>query len=47
MVTSITLSVFAARRSHTNGSVLAGTKSTPVKSAPAQTPPAQPATPTH
>ena len=47
MVTSITLSVFAARRSHSNGSVLEGTKSAPVKSAPAQTPPAQPVTPNH
>src|ERR1700691_1726031 len=47
MVTSITLSVFAARRSHSSGSVLEGAKSTPVKSAPAQTPPAQPATPNH
>jgi preprotein translocase subunit SecG len=49
MVTSITLSVFAARRSHSSGSVLEGTKATPVKSVPpAQKPPApepQPMTP--
>ncbi len=47
MVTSITLSIFAARHAHSSGSVLEGTKSAPVKSAPAQTPPATPATPTH
>jgi len=35
MITSITLSVFAARRSHRSGSVLEGTQSTPTKSAPA------------
>ena len=50
MVTSITLSVFAARRSRSTGSVLEGTKSVPVKTAPvsqppAQQAPAQPATP--
>jgi preprotein translocase subunit SecG len=49
MVTSITLSVFAARRSHSSGSVLEGTKSAPVKTLPpAQKPPApepQPMTP--
>lgn len=49
MITSITLSVFAARRSHSSGSVLEGTKSAPTKSVPpAQKPPApepQPMTP--
>jgi preprotein translocase subunit SecG len=49
MLTSITLSVYAARRSHLSGSVLEGTKSAPVKSVPpAQKPPApepQPMTP--
>ncbi len=41
MVTSITLSIFAARRSHSSGSVLEGTRSAPVKALPpAQTPPA-------
>jgi preprotein translocase subunit SecG len=49
MITSITLSVFAARRSHSTGSVLEGTKSAPTKSVPpAQKPPApepQPMTP--
>src|ERR1700679_718835 len=41
MITSITLSVFAARRSHSSGSVLSGTKSAPTKSVPpAQQPPA-------
>jgi preprotein translocase subunit SecG len=49
MVTSITLSVYAARRSHSSGSVLEGTKSAPAKSVPpAQTPTApepQPMTP--
>jgi len=49
MVTSITLSVYAARRSHSSGSVLEGTKPAPVKSLPpAQQPPApepQPITP--
>lgn len=34
MITSITLSVFAARHSHSSGSVLEGTKSAPVKSVP-------------
>ena len=45
MVTSITLSIFAARRSHRTGSVLEGTRSAPTKpAAPAQkpaTPPSQ------
>ena len=41
MITSITLSIFAARRSRSTGSVLEGTKSTPVKTAPASQPPAQ------
>jgi preprotein translocase subunit SecG len=36
MVTSITLSVFTARRSHHTGSVLEGTRSAPAKSAPAK-----------
>jgi preprotein translocase subunit SecG len=49
MVTSITLSVFAAKRSHHTGSVLEGTKSAPVKSAPAPqkapSPEPQPVTP--
>jgi preprotein translocase subunit SecG len=49
MVTSITLSVFAARRSHHSGSVLEGTRSTPVKTAPVQpkspSPEPQPMTP--
>jgi preprotein translocase subunit SecG len=40
MITSITLSVFAARHSRSSGSVLEGTKSAPVKSAPAQKTPA-------
>ena len=35
MLTSITLSIFASRRSASTGSVLQGTKSTPTKSAPA------------
>jgi preprotein translocase subunit SecG len=43
MLTSITLSVFTARRSHRIGSVLEGTKSTPVRTAPAQPKPAIPA----
>jgi len=42
MVTSITLSVFAARRSHRSGSVLEGTRSAPAKSAPAQPKPVAP-----
>jgi preprotein translocase subunit SecG len=49
MCTSITLSVFSARRTHTSGSVLEGTRSAPAKSAPAQrpaTPAQQPAAPT-
>jgi preprotein translocase subunit SecG len=49
MITSITLSVFAARRAHSSGSVFQGTKSAPIKSLPpAQKPPApepQPMTP--
>jgi len=49
MVTSITLSVFAARRSHSTGSVLEGTRSAPAKTTPAvPKPPApepQPMTP--
>jgi preprotein translocase subunit SecG len=49
MITSITLSVFAARRAHSSGSVFQGTKSVPIKSLPpAQKPPApepQPMTP--
>ncbi len=36
MLTSITLSVFAVRRSHRTGSVLEGTRSAPAKSAPAK-----------
>jgi len=49
MVTSITLSIFAARRSHRSGSVLEGTRSAPTKSAaPAQKPAApQPTAPIH
>ena len=49
MVTSITLSIFAARRSHRSGSVLEGTRSAPAKSgAPAQKPAVpQPTTPIH
>jgi len=42
MLTSITLSVFAARRSHRTGSVLEGTRSAPTKSAPATPKPAAP-----
>ena len=38
MLTSMTLWVFAARRSHASGSVLSGTKA----AVPAKTPPAQP-----
>lgn len=49
MITSISLSVAAAKRSRSNGSVLDGTKSVPVKTVPpAQKPPApepQPMTP--
>ena len=36
MLTSITLSVFAARRANRTGSVLEGTRSAPTKSVPAQ-----------
>ena len=43
MITSITLSVYAARRSGTSSSVLQGLKSQPVKTQPAPTP--APATP--
>jgi len=43
MLTSMALTVFAARRSHASGSVFAGTKSTaPAKTAPAQPKPATP-----
>lgn len=42
MVTSITLSVFAARRGHRSGSVLEGTKSVPTKSLPAAPKPPSP-----
>lgn len=42
MLTSITLSVFAARRAHRTGSVLEGTRSAPAKSAPATPKPAAP-----
>ena len=49
MLTSITLSIFASRRSASTGSVLDGTKSVPTKTAPAPTqkpaPAPQPATP--
>jgi preprotein translocase subunit SecG len=49
MLTSITLSVFAARRSNRGSSVLEGTHSAPVKTAPAQpkspSPEPQPITP--
>jgi preprotein translocase subunit SecG len=49
VLTSITLSVFAARRSNRSGSVLEGTRSTPTKSAPVQqqtpAPEPQPMTP--
>ena len=43
MLSSITLSVFAARRSHRLGSVFEGSKSAPAKTAPAQSKPAAPA----
>ncbi len=43
MITSITLSVYAAKRTGAPGSVLQGLKSQPVKTQPAQTP--APATP--
>jgi preprotein translocase subunit SecG len=36
MLTSITLSVYTARRAHVSGSVLEGTHSAPAKSAPAK-----------
>jgi preprotein translocase subunit SecG len=48
MVTSITLSVFASRRSNRSGSVLGGTRPAATKPAPVQKPPApepQPMTP--
>jgi preprotein translocase subunit SecG len=44
MLTSIALTVFAARRGHASGSVFSGTKSAaPAKTAPAQSKPANPA----
>ena len=43
MVTSITLSIYAAKRSHRIGSVLEGGQTTPVKSVPAPTTPSVPA----
>ena len=43
MFSSVTLSVFAARRSHRIGSVLEGSKSAPAKTAPAQSKPLPPA----
>src|SRR5271166_2918530 len=43
MVTSITLSIFAARRSHRSGSVLEGSRTAPAKSAPATPKPGTPA----
>lgn len=44
MLTSMALTVFAARRSHSTGSVFSGTKSAaPAKTAPAQPAPANPA----
>jgi preprotein translocase subunit SecG len=43
MLTSITLSVFTARRSHRIGSVLEGTKSGAAKTAPVQSKPVPPA----
>ena len=46
MVTSITLSVVASRKSNTSNSVLQGIKGAPAKSAPATPGPQQPATPT-
>jgi preprotein translocase subunit SecG len=49
MITSITLSVFAARRGHRTGSVLEGTKAVPTKTLPAApaapSPEPQPITP--
>ncbi len=45
MLTSITLSVFAARRSHRIGSVFEGTKSTPSRTAPLQSKPTTPTIP--
>ena len=48
MLTSITLSVFAAKRGHHSGSVLEGTKSAPTKTLPAPKAPSpepQPMTP--
>jgi preprotein translocase subunit SecG len=42
MVTSITLSVFAARRAHSSGSVLDSTKPAATKPAPAQKPAPEP-----
>ncbi len=48
MLTSISLSIFASRTSHSSGSVLGNMKGTPAKSAPAPTnaPATNPATPT-
>ncbi len=48
MLTSITLSIFATRASHTSGSVLSGTKPAQTQSAPAPTnqPSPNPTTPT-
>lgn len=45
MLTSITLSVFAARRSHRIGSVLEGSRSGPAKTAPMQSKPITPTVP--
>src|SRR5271169_4783756 len=45
MLTSITLSVFAARRSHRIGSVLEGSKSGAAKTAPIQSKPTTPTIP--
>ena len=43
MLTSITLSIFATRRSTNSGSVLSGTTSAPTKTAPAPQPTQKPA----
>jgi preprotein translocase subunit SecG len=42
MLTSITLSIFASRRTASSGSVLEGTKSAPTKPAPVQKPAPEP-----
>jgi len=42
MLTSITLSIFASRRTASTGSVLEGTKAAPTKTAPAQKPAPEP-----